>query len=472
MAKHSVFSLGSDVSLSFLRHGTPPSRPPFAPSGVLVLLCLVACAAPPEVEPEVPIWPVSSEPCTPVFERVEHLDEPSALGFSAVELLARVAGDSVSPLVWLPPEPSSEYLLAYGPESGRSRLRLRVVAAPGEVYYRHELLSEYAPEGTECADGVLQVPVSVSLQSDAQALDETFSAWLEASAVYRAHFSHSFAPGSAGGGFAFSDLTSLDPDRTFSAGALSLQVVLWEGGSQGSLSTEIRSRLVPQASLAARQAWPTPPEDAVNLALWPSAEACDVPASSRLPSDAKVLGFSVSDVLEALATEGTRELTWSTGNSTSLQLDFVSPARELCQVVGDSLAFDAMVRVRTADGRLSAEVPVQISASNDGGTIGEVTVQTAEEAPSAPAAIASLANFRTVSGPSSSKKGGSSKAGRGSKGSPEAKAQADVRVELDASFRSGLSEGTLTLSGVDPTTALGDPEGAPLRELASGRWAR
>jgi hypothetical protein len=425
------------------------------------------------VEPEVPIWPVSSEPCTPVFERIEHLDEPSALGFSAVELLARVAGDSVSPLVWLPPEPGSAYLLAYGPESGRSSLRLRVVAAPGEVYYRHELLSEYAPEGTECADGVLQVPVSVSIQSNAQALDETFPAWLEASAVYRAQFSHSFAPGSASGGFVFSDLTSLDPDRTFSAAALSLQVVLWEGGSQGSLSTEIRSRYTPQASLAAREAWPIPSEDSVNLALWPSAEVCDVPASSRLPSDAKVLGFSVSDVIEALATEGTRELTWSTGNSTSLQLDFVSPARELCQVVGDSLVFDTTVRVRTADGRLSAEVPVQINASNEGGTIGEVTVQSAENAPRVPA-IASLANFRTVSSPSVSKKSGSSKAGRGSQGATEAKAQAqaDVRVDLDASFRAGLSAGTLTLSGADPATAVGDLDSAPVRELASGRWAR
>ncbi|MEO8181591.1 MAG: hypothetical protein ABI895_22370 [Deltaproteobacteria bacterium] len=452
--------------MSSLRFESRASCPAFAPGGVLVACALGACAAPSLPPPELPFFPMASAPCSVVVERLEHLDQPSALGFSALELLARVAGESVSPLVWLPPEPSTEYTLAYGPESGRSNLRLRVAPAAGQVRYRHELMSQDAPEGTECADGVLEVPVSVSIQSDTLALDETFTARLEASAVYRARFSHSFAPGSLSGGFTFAELSSLDPERTFSAGALSLDVVLWEGGSQGSFSTEVQSHYTPKASAAARGAWPAPPADSASLALWPSAEACGVPASSRLPSDAKVLGFSVSDVLEALATEGMRELTWSSGDATALELDFVSPASELCQGLADSLTFDTTVRVRTSDGRLSAEVPVQINASIEGGSIGEVTVQTTEGAPSSPA-IATLTSFRSVGGKSVGGRGG-----RGSDRTLEPKAQRDVRVDLDASFRGGRSAGTLTLSGVDSDTVPSSPASAASHELASGRWAR
>lgn len=425
----------------------------------LLMGALGACTAAPLVQIEVPVLPMSNSPCSAVVERLEHLDQPSALGFSAVELLARVAGESASPLVWLRPEANIEYTLAYGPESGRSSVQLRVLPAVGEVRYRHELMSDDAPEGTECADGVLEVPVTVSIQSDTQALDETFSTHLEASSVYRARFSHTFAPGTLSGGFSFTEVSSLDPERAFSAGPLSLQVVVWEDGSQGSLSTEIQSRYTPNASAAAREASPVPTADSPSLALWPSAEACSVPTSSRLPSDAKVLGFSVSDVLEALAAEGTHALTWSTGDSTALELDFVTPASELCQTLGDSLAFDTTVRVRTSDGRLSAEVPVQINASNEGGTLGEVTVQTMDGAP----AVATLTSFRRVAGQRVGRKGG-----RGSSGALE---PSDIRVDLDASFRTGLSAGTVTLSGIDTATTGGDPASAPSRELASGRWA-
>jgi len=451
--------------MSSLRLGSRASCPTFAPGGVLVACALGACAAPSLPPPELPLFPTASAPCTVVVEQLEHLDQPSALGFSAIELLARVAGESVSPLVWLPPEPSPGYTLAYGPESGRSHLRLRVAPAEGQVRYRHELLSQDAPEGTECADGVLEVPVSVSIQSDTQALDETFAARLEASAVYRARLSHRFAPGSLSGGFTFTELSSLDPEHAFSAGAFSLEVVLWEGGSQGSFSTEVQSRYTPKASAAAR-AGSAPPADSASLALWPSAEACGVPASSHLPSGAKVLGFSVSDVLEALATEGTRELTWSSGDATALELDFGSPASELCQeVVADSLTFDTTVRVHTSNGRVSAEVPVQINASNEGGAIGEVRVQTPEDAPSSPA-LATLTSFRSVG--STSVEG---RAGRGSSPTLEPRARQDVRVDLDASFRGGLSAGTLTLSDVDSAVPSG-PASAASRELASGRWGR
>jgi hypothetical protein len=126
--------------------------------------------------------------------------------------------------------------------------------------------------------------------------------------------------------------------------------------------------------------------------------------------------------------------------------------------------------VRTSDGRVSAEVPVQINASNEGGAIGEVRVQTPEDAPSSPA-LATLTSFRSVGGTSVE-----GKAGRGSSPTLEPRARRDVRVDLDASFRGGLSAGTLTLSDVDAAVPSGPipsgPASAASRELASGRWGR
>ena len=406
------------------------------PFVIVSVLGALACAEAPIV-PEVPMVQLTIAPCTPVVERLQHLDQPSALGFSAVELLARLAGESSSPLSWLPPESSAEYTMSYGPESGRSSLRLQVMPAEGEVLYRHELRADDAPDDVECAEAVLEVPVTVSLQTGAGALDETFPAQLEASAVYRAQLSHRF--GRDPGGAFNADLRSLDPERAFAVGPLLLQATLWEGGSQGSISAEVEASYTAQASPATRAALPgpVPVGEPTYLAQWPSSEPCGAASMSRLPSDAKVLGFSVADVLSALAASGSRELTWSSGDVTALELDFVPPASELCQAVDDALAFEATVRVRTADGKLASEVPVQISAANEGGSIAEISVQTPD--------------------PDTTSRG----------------AGDSTHVELDASFRSGLSTGTITLSSVDPkrgSLSLDDVRGA--REVASGRWTR
>jgi hypothetical protein len=422
-------------------------------SVLLAAAAAVGCAEPP-LPPAIPIVPLPVPDCIPMVERLEHLDQPSALGFSAVELLARVSGESLSPLVWLPPEQNAEYTLSYGPEGGRSQLSVRVTPVEGEVRYRHEQLSDAAPEGTVCAEGVLEVPVSVSLRSQTQALDETFAARLEAKSAYRAELSHRFAPGTWSGGFRFTEVTSLDPARAVSTGPLSLSLVLWEGGSQGSLATEVVSQ--PKAA-SGKNAEPwlgaLASSEPTSLALWPSAEPCSVPSQSSLPSDAKVLGFSVSDVLSTLAQERARDLTWSSGDSTQVELSFVPPGAELCQGVADGLSFQTSVRLHTVDGRLDAELPVQISAANENGSIGEITVQSLENADSAAAPL-SLTGL-----------------GRG-----QTRGFGQIRVDLDASFHAGVSAGTITVSGVRTSSGTsataGEAEGALTSELASARWSR
>ena len=121
----------------------------------------------------------------------------------------------------------------------------------------------------EVAEGVLEVPVSVSLRSQTQALDETFPARLEAKSAYRAELSHTFAPGTWSGGFRFTEVTSLNPELAVSTGPLSLSLVLWEGGSQGSLTTEVVSQ-------------PRPGSSSAKLETWPGALASSEPASLAL----------------------------------------------------------------------------------------------------------------------------------------------------------------------------------------------
>jgi len=419
-------------------HGLP--RAAWLPLG---LGCLSACAGQATASPEYPELTFSNQPCITVVERMEHLDQASGLGFSAVEVLARLVGESDSALVWLPPQPGDEYLLDYGPERGTSNVRVQISAAEGPVLYRHEVLTYFAQEDTECSPGVLEIPVSVTIQSGGHALDETFRTRLEASVPYRGHISQRFAPGGLDGGLVLSKLESLDPARTFAPGELTLDVELWEGGSQGSLRTEVRASYSKDTQIT----WPPaaagePP----SLAVWPSAEPC-AEAGNNLPSNARVLGFSVQDVLRALAGERARELAWSTGVSTSLEFEFATPPGELCQSVGEhKLGFESSVRVRTSDGKLDIELPVQISANSQGGSVGEVSVQTKN--PEEPLAGGSLAAsvLREL----------------------ETLGYSGARINLDASFHTGGSAGTITLSGVDPK----DTSSALPHELASGRWSQ
>ncbi len=407
---------------------------------------LMACAEPP-LPPAVPVLPLPLPDCMPLVERLQHLDQPSPLGFSAVELLARIAGESQSPLIWLPPPQSAEYLVGYGPESGRSQLSVRITPLAGELLYRHEELSVTAPEGTVCAEPVLELPVSVSLRSQTLALDETFETRLQARSAYRAELSHRFAPGAWRGGFSFTELLSLDPQRAVSTGPLSLAMAVWEGGSQGSLEAEIVTQ--PRTSSGpSAEPWPgaLARSELASVALWPSAEPCTEPSQSSLPSDARPLGFSVNDVLGTLARESTRELVWSSGDRAQLELSFVAPAGELCQGVAEALSFQASVRLHTSDGRLSAEVPVQVDATDVNGTIGEITVRSLEAEDSE--APVSFTGF--IGGPSG--------------------ASSQLRVDLDASFQRGLSAGNLVITGVRASTSSAATNATS--ELASARWTR
>ncbi len=366
-------------------------------------------------------------PCIPVVERIEHWDQPSPLGFSALEVLRHLGGDRTSALIWMPSVDREQYSMDYGPERGRSSLWLRVAAGAGDIQYREELLAPDAPEGSECAPPVLALPVEISLRSDAFALDETFQTQIVASSVHRAELAHRVEPKGIAGGLIIDELGSRDPNRQYRVAALQVQMLLWENGSQGSVEAEIWGSYTKTAPQALRDAAPLaePVGDREPLAVWPSAERCSEPARA-LPNDARPLGFSASDVLEALSSSRAPALEWSDGSRAELALEFQALASELCQAFEEDLVFEAQLRARTRDGRLDASVPVQVRAYAEGGALGEVVVQTPP-----------------ADNPTSS-------------------------LEFDATFHAGLSTGTLALNGSNTSARSPAPRSRPW----SGSWSR
>jgi hypothetical protein len=384
--------------------------------------------------------------CSSVVERVQHPAEPTALGFSAAEVLARLAGQTASPLVWLEPPPNDEYILAFGPERGSSTLSSSVSAADGDILYRYWQPLPGAPPDTECEPDRLEVPVQVSVQSGAQALDETFYTVLEASVPYRASFSKTFAPGALAGGLAFAKLSSLDPERTFWLGGLTLDAVLWPGGSYGSLTAQLGA----MHAKASKRMRP-PPRGAgapKPLALWPSNTACEAPFR-HLPSAARLMGFSALDVLAAMDAGAEQELEWSDGSVTQLELELVEPPSHICQASEDSLQFEAEVVARTRDGRIDTRLSVLIRAAPERGSIGEIWVR--QNGPAEPSAGSDI----------------------GSPGRPEddRHAYSSVLVDIEAVYHGSRRSGSISLSGVD-RQAPSAPGTQTSALIATGRWAQ
>jgi hypothetical protein len=342
-------------------------------AGVLGLGVIAGCGASVPLDSvSMPNLPVSENGCVPALSRIASVDEATPLGFTALDVLTRLAGPSSSTLDWLDPAPSEEYQLEYGPERGRSTLDVDVRVAEGPILYRHRVPSLLAEADTECDPGALEIPVEVTLHSGGQALDERFEATLEARVPYRAHLTKTLRPNALAGGLEFDRLTSLDPERGFQLLGLTFDAVLWPGGSMGSLGASVEARhATPSDRLRPAPAAAGQPRE---VATWPSAESC--PGASRaLPIDAPVLGFSAADVLERLARGGPRQLTRADGTSMPVNVELAQVVdSELCQDVGDSLSFGVTLRAKSEDGTLDEVLLVRVEAFDDGGDVGDISL--------------------------------------------------------------------------------------------------
>jgi hypothetical protein len=393
-----------------------------------------------------PALAAADDNCAPVVIRIERIDEPTPLGFSARDVLTRLAGARSSPLVWIAPQENQEYLLTYGPEQGPSTLAFELRAQDGPILYRYRAPLLLAPDDTTCEGdgGALQIPVSVTLQSTAQGLAESFDAVLEANVPYRGHLSKSFDPGSLRGSLGLAHVSSLDPERSFWLGPVTLDADVWEGGSAGSLSVYVGSSHVKESKEL--RAPPLAATQPGSLAAWPSAAACEGAATS-LPSDARVLGFSVQDVIEQLREGGPRQLTWSNGSMMSMRLELDSEQAELCQEVGEALSFSVTLRARSDDGGLDVRLPVRVDALDAGGRIGDISIVSAE--PDAPYPIAAGAT--------------------GAGTSVDMEGYGAVLVGLEWTHARDRDTGILSLRGVDAEAP--DRNGIyPSTAITSGRW--
>lgn len=430
-----------------VRSATPPYLSPWTrPHAPIALAACLGCGA--SSAPVAPglLWLPSSaaDACVQTFAPVAHWDEPTALGFSAVEVLGRLEGARSSPLDWAEPMPNDEYVLEYGPERGSSGIELDVRARDGRLLLGQSTPRLDAPEDTTCPAGALQIPVEITLRSSGLALDERIDTVLEASVPYQGHLRHTLSARALGGGLSFYQVSSLDPERAFWIGSLGIEALLWEGGSLGSLNVELGGGYTRAAEQLRPP--PAPAEQPAALATWPSAHACG--GSSRyLPSDARVLGFSVLDVLERLAAPATRSLTWSDGSVVPIALELEAPEPFSCQEVGETLRFGAVLRARSDDEGLDVRLPVQVEAESSGrGDLGAIAVESSE--PETPHPISTSAAERShlhLSG------------------------YRALLVTLDWTRQGDRDSGSLALRGVDSAAPGADGNYAS-STLTNGRW--
>lgn len=419
------------------------------PSRVMVTAALAAVAgcAPRTGPPPAPaLPPILMQDCDVSFDRSLTFDQPTPLGFSALESLQQLGGERRSALAWLDAPASEQYLLEYGPERGGSELTLGIQAAEGEILYRSALPAPWAAEGTDCGPDALLIPIFVTLQSAGGALAEAFLSTLEVTTPHQGRFSHALPPKAMRGGLMVSEPEALTRDRAYDVQWLQLDVLLWRGGSHGVLGAEISGT----ASTPSKELAPAPTRARHELAVWPSPLPC--PDGFRaLPSDAELVGFSPRDVLAELSATKVEDLRWSDGTTTTLELAPPhSAADELCVASVDGLEFDTTLLAQTGDARIRTEVVVRVRAEPGANGPGEITISTRDAG--AP--------------PVSSGEGRDevSDAVRPNAGSSVAPKADDL--ELDASYWDGSATGLVELRTRTAATAA---QSAPVLE---GRWSR
>jgi hypothetical protein len=367
------------------------------------------------------------------IERVAALDEPTDLGFSAIEAIQSLGGTRTSSLVWLDVPRSNEYVFEFGPEREASEVSLSLALAPGEIGLRRAAAtSEESEESGDvvCGPDVLLIPVEVVLQSAGRALDESFRGVLEASSLHRGRLTARFEPGGLTGGLVFSKLDSLDPARSFHVSAVDLELLVWGGGSHGRLSVMIGAAAAAEGGLVSEPQEPKP-----SIALWPSSEPC-APGWAALPRDSTLSGASAAEVIAQLQKQPPEALRWSDGSAAELRLGFETLPEELCQSTGDVLEFDAALRAQSSDARVDSVVRVRVAADGD-----EIQINSTEggDEPAEPALHAN--------------------------GDPPL-----PYIDVEASYRRDGASGSLE---VRAATAESSPEGtAPGLLLTSGQWSR
>lgn len=147
----------------------------------LVALVAPACDLMGEPTPEPGIDSLDGG-CEEEITILAGVDASSPLGFSAAEVLEVAVGEHASPMLWGAGLSDPMVTVEFGPEAGEGKLTVDVAYNGGEVRYVKSTAKggeEFDGGYQECFDR-LEVDVDVHVASSGGALDESFSAPLQA----------------------------------------------------------------------------------------------------------------------------------------------------------------------------------------------------------------------------------------------------------------------------------------------------
>jgi hypothetical protein len=322
--------------------------------------------------------------------------DPSAqtsLGFTAQSVLDFVVGEHSSSLAWL--DATEEY----GPESGRSEIALTVTPLGPPVLVDREpraasngdseegglLLGEiYSP----CNDSI-RIDVSIAVTTARGALDEVVETSIVANASDFAQGRFSLDLANLDGSF---EATPTAPRNTeITRSSLVAELGFSTLGSVGafSLQSEFRSldgQAVGQGGGGA-------------LAHFPADDYCG-PAAVSVTAEQSVRGLSMAQALGALNATSPSQVRYQSGAPSELTLTFSSAETRVCAGFGEpaygqdtaggmTLEFPGVATLSSADGRVEGNVPLQIVASNENGTIMTTAQANIDAEPSGAAALPS-----------------------------------------------------------------------------------
>ncbi|HYO94500.1 MAG TPA: hypothetical protein VER33_08300 [Polyangiaceae bacterium] len=287
-------------------------------------------------------------------------DDASALGFSANDVLAWAVGEHTSTLLWeAPPE-----LRELSPEQGQQGLTLELGAAtaqPSLVHYSPKQAVASGPAvGVLCPPDQLSIPVTVRVTSGAGALDETLAVELQASHPRLASFSKRLKLSELGGSL------KIVPQGDAVASAIQLEAAIYPGGTSGTLSGQLELG-APGTRDGVRGAMH------IVYARWPLGARC-APTFGQVPVAVPLTtafdGVSSSDVLLSANSLEARPLLWNNGDSTHLKWTLAPSTAFACASVGGALAPRGVsldipldIRLETADERVAARVPGQLTTA-------------------------------------------------------------------------------------------------------------
>ncbi len=298
-------------------------------------------------------------------ETAQDLDlaEPTALGFSAGELLDFVAGQHTESLRWL--EGNGEFR----PETGTSELTVTVeiLGSPRYVTRTHAtgsgdgVLTDIA---VDCNDSV-QVDALIHFASSGGALDEVVETTVEAFSGDFAQARVSFELDSLDGSFE-ADVEP-PPNMVLTRAALDLTLGFSEYGLVGALGLLTEARSLPDSpGPGVAQA------GIVSVAHFPAEDYCGTEAVS-VSADQSVRGRSMAATLEALAQTSPAALTYDDGDEAELELTFSSTEERICARLAPSLfghepelEFSGTVSLLSSDGRVDGDIPLQFTVTTLG----------------------------------------------------------------------------------------------------------